>query len=111
LLKDESWSRLRAPLPDWLNGHVFKCASRYQCFLDQYGETFVCSPYVKADSTWRPSQCVRELEAAIKSYLEIANQSPQPFVWTKTAERFWLLSCDFMARGPNQVCADWQKIN
>ena len=30
---------------------------------------------------------VRQLEAAIKAYMEITNQSPRPFVWTKTADR------------------------
>jgi transposase len=29
---------------------------------------------------------VRQLETAIKTYLEITNQSPRPFAWTKTAE-------------------------
>jgi hypothetical protein len=28
----------------------------------------------------------RELETAIKRYLTITNESPQPFVWTKTAD-------------------------
>ena len=34
----------------------------------------------------RTHRSVRELETAIKSYLAITNQSPKPFVWTKTAE-------------------------
>jgi len=29
---------------------------------------------------------VRELEGAIKDYLAVTNQSPQPFVWTKSAD-------------------------
>ncbi len=29
---------------------------------------------------------VRELETAIKNYLAVSNQSPKPFVWTKTAD-------------------------
>ena len=29
---------------------------------------------------------VRELESAIKDYLAINNQSPKPFVWTKSAD-------------------------
>lgn len=29
---------------------------------------------------------VRQLETAIRSYLEITNQSPKPFIWTKTAD-------------------------
>lgn len=30
---------------------------------------------------------VRQLETAIRSYLEITNQSPKPFIWTKRLER------------------------
>ena len=29
---------------------------------------------------------VRQLEAAIKSYLALTNESPRPFIWTKTAD-------------------------
>jgi transposase len=29
---------------------------------------------------------VRQLETAIKSYLQISNEAPKPFVWTKTAD-------------------------
>jgi transposase len=29
---------------------------------------------------------VRQLEAAIKAYLQISNESPKPFVWTRTAD-------------------------
>jgi hypothetical protein len=28
---------------------------------------------------------VKELEAAIREYIEVHNESPKPFVWTKTA--------------------------
>jgi len=28
----------------------------------------------------------RELEAAIARYIEVTNEQPQPFVWTKTAD-------------------------
>ena len=45
---------------------------------------------------------VRELEAAIRSYLALTNQSPKPFIWTKTAEdpcvRCALLSANFRYR-------------
>ena len=41
---------------------------------------------------------VRELEAAIKSYLEITNQSPRPFVWTKTADEILASVARFCAR-------------
>jgi len=30
---------------------------------------------------------VRELEAAIRAYLDVSNKSPKPFVWTKTADQ------------------------
>lgn len=30
---------------------------------------------------------VRELEAAIRSYLKVSNETPKPFVWTKTADQ------------------------
>ena len=29
---------------------------------------------------------VRDLEAAIYHYLDVTNESPKPFVWTKTAD-------------------------
>ena len=29
---------------------------------------------------------VRELEAAIREYIVVHNETPQPFVWTKTAD-------------------------
>src|ERR1700757_1400892 len=29
---------------------------------------------------------VKELEAAIREYLDVHNESPKPFVWTKTAD-------------------------
>jgi transposase len=41
---------------------------------------------------------VRELETAIKSYLEITNQSPKPFVWTKTADEILDSLARFCAR-------------
>jgi hypothetical protein len=28
----------------------------------------------------------RQLEAAIKDYLDLTNRSPKPFVWTKSAD-------------------------
>ena len=30
---------------------------------------------------------VKELEAAIREYIEVHNEKPQPFVWTKTADQ------------------------
>jgi len=41
---------------------------------------------------------VRELESAIKSYLAITNQSPKPFVWTKTADDILASVARFCAR-------------
>jgi transposase len=41
---------------------------------------------------------VRELETAIKSYLAITNQSPKPFVWTKTADEILASVARFCAR-------------
>jgi transposase len=41
---------------------------------------------------------VRQLEAAIKAYLEITNQSPRPFVWTKTADEILASVARFCAR-------------
>src|SRR5580698_2140063 len=41
---------------------------------------------------------VRELETAIRSYLEITNQSPKPFVWTKTADEILASVARFCAR-------------
>jgi transposase len=41
---------------------------------------------------------VRELETVIKSYLEITNQSPKPFIWTKTADDILASVARFCAR-------------
>lgn len=41
---------------------------------------------------------VRELEAAIKSYLALNNQAPNPFVWTKTADEILASVARFCAR-------------
>ena len=41
---------------------------------------------------------VRRLEAAIKAYLEITNQSPRPFVWSKTADEILASVARFYAR-------------
>lgn len=41
---------------------------------------------------------VRELETAIKSYLALTNQSPKPFVWTKTADEILASVARFCAR-------------
>jgi hypothetical protein len=30
---------------------------------------------------------VKELEAAIREYIEVHNENPKPFVWTKTADQ------------------------
>ena len=41
---------------------------------------------------------VRELETAIKTYLAITNQSPKPFVWTKTADEILASVARFCTR-------------
>lgn len=41
---------------------------------------------------------VRELETAIKQYLALTNQSPKPFVWTKTADEILASVARFCAR-------------
>ncbi len=40
----------------------------------------------------------RQLEAAIKSYVELTNQSPKPFVWTKTADQILQTLARYCAR-------------
>lgn len=41
---------------------------------------------------------VRELETAIKQYLAVTNQSPKPFVWTKTADEILSSLARYCAR-------------
>jgi transposase len=41
---------------------------------------------------------VRELETAIKQYLAVTNESPQPFVWTKSADEILASVARFCAR-------------
>ena len=41
---------------------------------------------------------VRELEAAIRSYLSITNESPKPFVWTKTTDEILASIARFCAQ-------------
>ena len=45
---------------------------------------------------------VKELEAAIREYIDIHNENPKPFVWTKTADQI-LAS---IARFAQRTCAD-----
>ncbi|QOY87568.1 hypothetical protein [Paludibaculum fermentans] len=40
----------------------------------------------------------RELEAAIKSYVAITDQAPNPFVWTKTVDEVLASVARFCAR-------------
>lgn len=41
---------------------------------------------------------VRELETAIKNYLAVTNQSPKPFVWTKSADEILASVARYCAR-------------
>ena len=41
---------------------------------------------------------VRQLETAIKAYLEVTNQAPRPFFWTKTADEILASVARFCAR-------------
>ncbi|MGH9354186.1 MAG: IS630 family transposase [Terriglobia bacterium] len=44
----------------------------------------------------------RELEAALRHYVEIYNQDPKPFIWTKTAEEILKAVALFCAQLPTQ---------
>lgn len=46
---------------------------------------------------------VRQLETAIRSYLEITNQSPKPFIWTKTADDILASVARFCTRTSGSV--------
>jgi transposase len=53
---------------------------------------------------------VRELETAIKQYLDVSNGSPKPFVWTKSADEI-LDSVAGFVRGlqrQDTSCCDWE---
>src|SRR2546421_12655900 len=55
-------------------------------FLDQPGGTLVRRNHQQANSTRRVPQ--REgVETAIREYIDVHNENPKPFVWTKTADR------------------------
>ena len=41
---------------------------------------------------------VRELEAAIREYIEVHNEDPKPFVWTKTADQILASIARYAAR-------------
>jgi transposase len=41
---------------------------------------------------------VRELEAAIREYIDVHNEDPKPFVWTKTADQILASSARFAQR-------------
>jgi transposase len=45
-----------------------------------------------------PHRSINQLEAAIKDYLSITNQTPKPFVWTKTADEILASVARFCAR-------------
>jgi hypothetical protein len=67
-----------APLSRALHSH--------QRLLAQSGRALVRSP---AERQIRRGsfRSTRELETVIKRYLQINNQHPKPFVWTKTADQ------------------------
>jgi transposase len=50
---------------------------------------------------------VRELETAIKQYLALTNQSPKPFVWTKSADEILDSVARFCARNSETVHLGW----
>src|SRR5260221_11210589 len=35
---------------------------------------------------------VKQLEADIRTFIDLHNRNPKPFKWTKSADRFWLQS-------------------
>ena len=41
---------------------------------------------------------VKELEAAIREYIEVHNENPRPFVWTKTADQILASIAPFAQR-------------
>jgi hypothetical protein len=54
--------------------------------LDQPGGAMVRRTHQQANSTGRVPHCKR-LEAAIREYIDVHNEDPKPFVWTKTADQ------------------------
>ena len=55
-------------------------------------ENFICGTSISKRGTHRRTQA---LETAIKQYVELSNESPKPFIWTKTADDI-LASVDFV---------------
>jgi hypothetical protein len=50
---------------------------------------------------------VRELEAAIREYLDVHNQSPKPFVWTRTADEILASIARFAQRTHSASRRSW----
>ncbi len=85
----DNYGTHKAPLiANWLKRHprfVMHFTPTYSSWLNQVERWF-------ADLTNKPIRrgshhSVRELEAAILTYLDASNDDPKPFVWTKTADQ------------------------
>jgi transposase len=85
----DNYSTHKAPLVvRWLKRHprfVFHFTPTYSSWINQVERWF-------ADLTNKAIRrgshtSVRELESAIREYLDAKNEDPKPFVWTKTADQ------------------------
>lgn len=45
---------------------------------------------------------VKELEAAIREYIDVHNENPKPFVWTRTADQILESTAQFAQRTSSQ---------
>lgn len=46
-------------------------------------------PIGRSSHPCRTHRSTRELEAAIRTYIDVGNEVPKPFVWTKTADEIF----------------------
>jgi hypothetical protein len=54
--------------------------------MDQSGGTLVRRTHQQTHPTW-VFRSVKELEAVIREYIDVHNEDPKPFVWTRTADQ------------------------
>jgi hypothetical protein len=69
----------------------------YRCFVVKHGRALVLG----SDQQANPARWPMALEQAIRSYIDIKNAKPKPFIWTKTADQILESIARFCKRTSN----------
>jgi hypothetical protein len=81
-----------------------------QCVVTQSRRTLVRAPQTETDQVRRSPQRPRP-QTAIREYVTITNNTPQPFVWTKTADEILAKVAAFRQRTSNSGHGRAAQIN